>query len=323
MDLISVIVPVYNVEKYIDKCVESIVNQTYKNLEIILVDDGSTDGSSTKCDAWAKKDGRIRAIHKENGGVSSARNAGLDMAHGAFVSFVDSDDYIDENMMHLFHSSMRKDIIQFVSCNYYCVDESSNLSAVKRNAITISGMQNIIKSYLNEEICPPCIGAKFYRMEIIKQNNLRFDLDVSVGEDFLFNYFYLKHCNCALAISNVLYYYYRGRNTAATTCTNSNLISRWKNTKKILQLEQSSSLFSVCLQKYATELLSIVRELLRSKNQQLICRHYRELTDEIDVYFRKFLQLKALSFFHKAIICWLHFSPNSFRKIYTKYLLLK
>ena len=89
---ISVIVPVYNAENYIDKCVESLVNQTYKNLEIILVNDGSTDSSGTKCDEWAKKDSRIKVIHKENGGVSSARNAGLDVAEGAYVAFVDSDD---------------------------------------------------------------------------------------------------------------------------------------------------------------------------------------------------------------------------------------
>ncbi len=92
--LISVIVPVYNVEKYLDRCVESIVNQTYKNLEIILVDDGSPDNSGALCDEWAKKDTRIRVFHKENGGLSDARNAGTDYAEGDFITFVDSDDYI-------------------------------------------------------------------------------------------------------------------------------------------------------------------------------------------------------------------------------------
>ena len=92
---ISVIVPVYKAESYLDRCVESIVNQTYKNLEIILVDDGSPDNSPKMCDDWAKKDERIKVIHKKNGGVSSARNAGINEATGEFVQFVDSDDYID------------------------------------------------------------------------------------------------------------------------------------------------------------------------------------------------------------------------------------
>ena len=96
--LISVIVPVYNVEKYLDVCVKSIISQTYQNLEIILIDDGSTDLSSQKCDDWAKRDLRINTIHQQNAGQSVARNVGLNIAKGEYIGFVDSDDYIDEHM---------------------------------------------------------------------------------------------------------------------------------------------------------------------------------------------------------------------------------
>ena len=95
---ISVIVPIYNVKEYLDKCISSICNQTYKNLEIILVDDGSTDGSATICDAFAKKDDRIVVIHKENGGLTSTRKAGVNIATGKYIGFVDGDDWIDEDM---------------------------------------------------------------------------------------------------------------------------------------------------------------------------------------------------------------------------------
>lgn len=97
-ELISVIVPVYNVESYLDRCISSIVQQTYQNLEIILVDDGSTDRSGAICDAWQQKDKRIRVIHKKNGGVSSSRNTGMEQAQGRFWGFVDSDDYIAPDM---------------------------------------------------------------------------------------------------------------------------------------------------------------------------------------------------------------------------------
>ena len=97
--LISVIVPIYKVEQYLDRCVQSIVDQTYKNLEIVLVDDGSPDNCPAMCDAWAAKDGRVQVIHKENGGVSTARNAGISIARGAFFAFVDSDDWIDSTMI--------------------------------------------------------------------------------------------------------------------------------------------------------------------------------------------------------------------------------
>ena len=97
-DLISVVVPVYKVEKYLDECVQSIVNQTHRNLEIILVDDGSPDRCPQLCDEWAEKDSRIRVIHQKNGGLSAARNAGLDVAKGDYIGFVDSDDYIAPDM---------------------------------------------------------------------------------------------------------------------------------------------------------------------------------------------------------------------------------
>jgi len=101
-ELISVIVPVYNVEIFFDKCMTSIVNQTYKNLEIILVDDGSTDKSGKKCDEWKEKDERIKVIHKENGGASSARNVGLEDVTGNWISFIDSDDYIEKTFFRKF-----------------------------------------------------------------------------------------------------------------------------------------------------------------------------------------------------------------------------
>ena len=107
-ELISVIVPVYNVEIFFDKCMTSIVNQTYKNLEIILVDDGSTDKSGKKCDEWKEKDERIKVIHKENGGASSARNVGLEDVTGNWISFIDSDDYIEKTFLENLYNSAKE-----------------------------------------------------------------------------------------------------------------------------------------------------------------------------------------------------------------------
>ena len=116
MDLISVIVPIYKVEKYLDKCVESIVNQTYKNLEIILVDDGSPDSCPQMCDQWAQKDQRIKVIHKQNGGLSDARNAGMKIATGEYVAFIDSDDYIACEFVEKLYDTMTKEQSDIVEC---------------------------------------------------------------------------------------------------------------------------------------------------------------------------------------------------------------
>lgn len=115
--LISVIVPVYKVEKYLDQCVQSIVDQTYKNLEIILVDDGSPDNCPRMCDAWAEKDPRIKVIHKPNGGSSSARNAGLDFAHGEYFGFVDSDDFIVPEMYEVLMGALEGQSVKVSCCS--------------------------------------------------------------------------------------------------------------------------------------------------------------------------------------------------------------
>ena len=106
-DLISVIVPIYNIEPYVNRCVESVVKQTYSNLEIILVDDGSEDNSPSICDKWKEKDSRIVVIHKANGGLSDARNAGMKISHGKFYSFVDGDDEISPNMLERLYKALR------------------------------------------------------------------------------------------------------------------------------------------------------------------------------------------------------------------------
>ena len=116
--IISVIVPVYNVKDYLNECVESIVNQSYAALEIILVDDGSTDGSAEICDNWLKRDSRIRVIHKENGGLSDARNAGMSIATGEYVGFVDGDDKIAKEMYCRLHDLMVEKQADMVCCNH-------------------------------------------------------------------------------------------------------------------------------------------------------------------------------------------------------------
>lgn len=129
--LISVVVPVYNVEEFLDECVQSIVNQTYRNLEIVLVDDGSTDHCPEICDEWMRKDSRIQVIHKNNGGLSSARNAGIVQATGEYIGFIDSDDYIHPQMYEHLLTVLRKSSLKIASCTYKRVlnsDETETLN---------------------------------------------------------------------------------------------------------------------------------------------------------------------------------------------------
>ena len=142
-DLVSVIVPIYKVEKYLGKCVDSIINQTYKNLEIILVDDGSPDNSGKICDEYAKKDNRIKVIHKENGGLSSARNAGLDVATGEFIAFVDSDDRIHLDFVEKLYRAIKEENADIASCYVESFIKKLLLKARGSSSIIITWAKNL------------------------------------------------------------------------------------------------------------------------------------------------------------------------------------
>lgn len=139
-ELISIIIPVYKVEKYLNKCIRSVVEQTYTNLEIILVDDGSPDCCPQICDEWAAKDSRIKVIHKENGGLSDARNAGLAIAQGEYIGFLDSDDYIKEDMYEKLYNTIIENDVNVVICNLEKVTEDGDkidcISPVKNEILT-------------------------------------------------------------------------------------------------------------------------------------------------------------------------------------------
>ena len=150
-ELITVIVPVYKVEKYLDRCVQSIVDQTYTNLEIILVDDGSPDNCPKMCDEWAKKDKRIKVIHKQNGGLSDARNAGLEKAKGKYVGFVDSDDYISPIMYEKLYKCIIDNQADMAMCGFSTVDEKGKVTYINELNLPNCNCNNIANFYVNTE----------------------------------------------------------------------------------------------------------------------------------------------------------------------------
>ena len=145
MDLISVIVPIYNVEQYLDRCVKSIVEQTYTNLEIILVDDGSPDNCGAMCDSWAARDNRIKVIHKENGGLSDTRNAGLGIATGDFISFIDSDDWIESAFYEKLLTAIRESNAEVAACATNFVTEDERLIRVRQAATGPIGRMDALR----------------------------------------------------------------------------------------------------------------------------------------------------------------------------------
>ena len=168
-DLISVIVPVYNMEKYLERCVDSILCQTYKELEIILVDDGSTDASPGMCDEYAKKDARIKVVHKENGGLSDARNAGLGVAVGDYIGYVDSDDWIEDDMYERMYKACVENGAQLCACRYFCEFADRTLSGGSGRAIPLL-REELLKIYIgghDDYIIYNSVWSKLFKRELV------------------------------------------------------------------------------------------------------------------------------------------------------------
>ena len=172
-NLITVVVPVYNVENYLEECIKSIINQTYKNLEIILVDDGSTDNSGKICDEYKKEDNRIKVIHKKNGGLSDARNTGIDNSNGKYITFIDSDDIIKEDYIEYLYNLIKKYNTQVSICSYSVsmengkkIDNGKGYNEKKLTKI------ETLDRMLNEEGFTVSACSKLYDIELF--NNIRY-----------------------------------------------------------------------------------------------------------------------------------------------------
>lgn len=214
-DLISIIVPVYNVADYLDDCVKSICQQEYKNVEIILVDDGSTDGSGEKCDAWKAVDERITVIHKPNGGLSSARNAGLNIATGDFIAFVDSDDMVEKSIYVRLLASMKQNGCDIVGCSFKLIQSNGNF--IQHNQLGVKEGYLSKGQYISEifrngrtRIELAVVWNKLYKRELIEQ--VRF-IEGVVHEDEYFLNDTLFRIDSFYFIPEELYLYRRRDNS--------------------------------------------------------------------------------------------------------------
>lgn len=220
-DLISIIVPIYNVEQYLEKCINSILNQTYTNLEIILVDDGSPDNSGKICDEYAKKDNRIKVIHKENGGISSARNTGLKVARGAYVGFIDSDDYIEKDMYEILYTNLKKESADISICSCYEVYKDRITCTKKQGVYTVMMPEETIMKMNSFGYFGVGLWDKLYKMELFQ--NMEFPIGKK-SEDWYVIYKLVDKAK-RIVYESVPKYYYRQRNDSLSHSVNINFDS--------------------------------------------------------------------------------------------------
>ena len=212
---LSIIIPVYKVEKYLPTCIESILAQSFTDFELLLIDDGSPDSSGKICDEYASKDNRIRSIHKTNAGVSAARNTGLEYAKGEWITFVDSDDWLEAGCFQTCIDHIRKYNLDLLQFSYKRIsDQFKELFRNQNETQVLSTSQ-----YISADKFLYCAGGSFLKNDIIKQNKLRFETHLKLGEDQLFMYGYIASCNLCMRIKE-LFYNYRYNNESASAVSN-------------------------------------------------------------------------------------------------------
>lgn len=206
--LISIIVPVYKVEPYLDCCIKSIVEQTYSNLEIILVDDGSPDNCGSICDAWAEKDGRIVVIHKENGGLSDARNAGLKIAKGEYIAFVDSDDRIASDFLSELLNAINDTGADISECAVNYISESGTVTKTRFAAAGPIDRIEALRRLILEDGVYQTVWNKLYRREVL--GGIMFEKD-KYNEDDFWTYLIFDRINNLASVNKPLYNYLQRR----------------------------------------------------------------------------------------------------------------
>ena len=221
--LISLIVPFYNAENTLSDCIESILNQTYRNFELILLDDGSKDNSSLICQKYVRKDSRIKYYCQKNGGVASARNFGIDIASGEYVAFVDADDYLSTEILEAACNFLLKEDIDLIVWNFYYVIGKTiqknipiYMNKCSRDELLCASISiGSYKPNYNLQWIMRSVWGKIFNLDIIKKRNIRFKKELYIGEDALFMFEYLLYAESIKVIGDYGYYY---RHSSSSAC---------------------------------------------------------------------------------------------------------
>lgn len=264
MPKLSIIVPVYNVEKYLVECVESILNQKYRNFELILVDDGSTDNSGTLCDEYAKKYDFIVVIHKINGGLSSARNAGIEIARGEALGFVDSDDWIHQDMYAILMEDFCQNDADVSCCNHY--------NAYENGTINIGHSDYPIFSVYNDNEVLTLLHTDFAAWNKVYKKNLFQTIRFPEGklyEDARTTYKIMAEAKKATVRNTPLYYYRHRSNSIMTTFTTKNYLDRvqvWDEISSFLEGKVSPEVLRNCANKKSRLSLELIQTIISNKS---------------------------------------------------------
>lgn len=311
--LVSIIVPIYKVEPYLRRCLDSIVNQTYTNLEIILVDDGSPDGCPQICDEYAAKDNRIVVIHKENGGLSDARNAGLDICKGEYISFVDSDDWVDEKYIEALFYIINKENADISICSYNSFIDGDNLTPQHfkdlQHYVLWDSHETLIRLCAEDTQGLMAAWGKIYKKEIFK--SIRFPKG-KLYEDVYVNYKLYSLCQ-KICFINIPLCHYRIRKNSIMTNTKGTLYDIEARVERYLFLkEKKETAANYCIESLCWNILFITAQphsffenntLFKTRDDSI--KFFKKLAPD-------FFKCKRISLFKKILLFMFYMFPYSY-----------
>lgn len=301
---ISVIVPCYNIESYLPRCIESILAQTYKNLEVILISDGSTDGTDEVIREYAKKDSRIIPVFKQNSGVSDTRNRGLDMATGDYIGFVDGDDYIEPEMYETLLKNAIENDADISHCGYQMVFPSRVDYYYNTGKKVIQDNKKGIRDIIVGDYVEPSPCIKIYRKNIV--NNLRMPPDIKINEDVIFNFYAFVNSQKSVYEDLPFYHYILRIGSAATSKINQNkLFDPVRVRKEIFEYSLKNldnEIQSVAYSSYLNSIINLYRVVSNSKLKEykedsfILKRQIKEIKGNFML--SKRLKTERFLFFH-------------------------
>lgn len=321
-DLISIIVPIYNVEQYLNKCINSILSQSYNNLEIILVNDGSKDNCAKICDYYSAKDKRVKVIHKENRGLSDARNVGIDNATGKYISFIDSDDYISKYFIETLYKTLTDNDADVVECEYLNVDNDNeeteiNISSLNDKIEIYTSNQMLNKIYSKDGIINTIACNKLYKKELF--TNIRYPIG-KIHEDEATTYKILYKSKKNIIIRKKLYFYRNNPNSITKRKFNLkrlDIIDVLKERIYFFEERNEIELRDKTIKTYLFTLIYMYWNCKKYINDLTIDKQ-KEFLKEYRIYYRIVIKSKYISIKSKLAIFFRLFFPNIYGIIFIR-----
>lgn len=303
-ELISVVVPIYKVEKFLPTCIESIIRQSYRNLELILVDDGSPDSCPSICEKYKQVDSRIKVIHKKNGGLSDARNAGLKIAEGKWITFIDSDDYVGADFLRVLYTVAVLNEADISICDYSAVLDNNGLEKPETSKLELSNIKCLESMYH-----PKIHGMEFvawgklYKTTLFKKNNIEYPVG-KIHED-IFTTYKLTYAAAKVVFSNYIGYFYRIRKDSIMTSDFNlkrlDVLDARAEACDFFLKKNEMDMFNLAINAYLREFIILYSEVTGCKSDFNLNKEKNKLMKRYNATIKEYIKMSTMDIKHRML----------------------